>query len=362
MRTARGMTAGGDAVSAETPARAAAIAPGARSAHSSSTTASGRRRRISARMSRAASSTSTCDTPTRCNVEPPGPSSRRTTRVASEATSACSPERASAVTTRRAVRSRRSASSAAPRTKRHRRARSSQTRRGRHRHRARTPRAARARATYPRRDDPTFENNAQTFAALTARCAETHELEIPTPIELLVFSVTKRAPPNPAPLTPARTCRGTCTGRGTAGVSARVRHPRCPARPARPPTRRAPPRRTPSTASIRRPPRLRLLFFFSGHELHLRREHARGQEPRRVRLRASLELLDRVEVPAAGPGKRQRVHEPRRAARTLGAQTGNSIGRELAGDAPRARAPRRRRGTRVSRTARPRRANPFRGR
>ena len=100
MRTARGMTAGGGAVSAETPARAAAIAAGARSAHSSSTTASGRRRRISARMSRAASSTSTCDTPTRCNVAPPGPSSRRTTRVASETRAS-----ASAVTTRRAVRS-----------------------------------------------------------------------------------------------------------------------------------------------------------------------------------------------------------------------------------------------------------------
>ena len=137
-----------------------------------------------------------------------------------------------------------------------------------------------------------------------------------------------------APLTPARTCRGTCTGRGTAGVSARARPPRCPARPARPPTRRAPPSRTPDTAGTPRPRRLRrLLFFFFRHKLNLRREHARGQEPRRVRLRASLELLDRVEVPAAGPGKRQRVHEPRRAP-TRRRSRRRELHRELAGDAP----------------------------
>ena len=90
IRTARGMTAGRGRSFGDTPAIAAVIAAGARSAHSSSTTASGRRSRINVSTSRTVSSTSTCDTPTRCSVAPPGPFSRRTTRVASEVVSAAS--------------------------------------------------------------------------------------------------------------------------------------------------------------------------------------------------------------------------------------------------------------------------------
>ena len=83
MVTSRGrMVGSGAAPGGADDATAASRAAGARSGHSSRTTASGVWRRTSARTSRAASAASTCDTPTRCTTAPDGPPSRRTTRVA----------------------------------------------------------------------------------------------------------------------------------------------------------------------------------------------------------------------------------------------------------------------------------------